>query len=133
MVLRVALAIVLVAHGIGHVLFLAPALRLVDWGRQTGESWLLTDLLGDPLTRAIAAVGWATATVLFLVGAFGLLSRSGWWRVVVFIAALVSLVAIVGMWDGIATSNAFLAAVVDVVVVGAIVRAIWPAAKALAP
>jgi hypothetical protein len=132
-VLNLALGVVLVAHGIGHVLFLAPALRLVEWAGQSSQSWLLSDVLGDPLTRAVAAVGWAAATILFLVGAFGFMTRLDWWRPVLLAGAVVSLAAIVVMWDGIATSNALMAAAVDVVVIAAIAWAIRPTTSAPAP
>ena len=128
--LNLALGVVLVAHGIGHVLFLAPALRLVDWAGQSSQSWLLSDVLGDPLTRAVAAVGWAAATILFLVGAFGFMIRVDWWRPVLLAGAIVSLAAIVVMWDGIATSNGLMAAAVDVVVIGAIAWASRPTTSA---
>jgi hypothetical protein len=132
-VLNLALGVVLVAHGIGHVLFLAPALRLVEWAGQSGQSWLLSDILGDPLTRAVAAVGWAAAMILFLVGAFGFMTRLDWWRPVLLAGAVVSLAGIVVMWDGIATSNALMAAAVDVVVLAAIAWASRPATSAPAP
>ena len=38
---NLAVATVLFAHGVGHVLFLAPTLRLADWAGQTGYSWAL--------------------------------------------------------------------------------------------
>jgi hypothetical protein len=131
-VLKLALAVVVAAHGVGHMLFLAPTLRLVTWADQTGHSWLLTDLVGDPLTRAIASVAWAATALLFLVGSYGFLTGREWWRVVVLAAALDSLGAIVVMWDGIAASSALMAAAFDGAVIGTVVLAQWPTSNTTA-
>jgi lipoprotein signal peptidase len=129
-VLNFGLAIAVVAHGFGHVLFLAPTLRLVEWADQSSHSWLLTEIVGDPFTRAIAAVAWATTMVLFVAAAYGFLTRHDWWRLVLIAAALVSLAAIVVMWDGIATSSAFMAAAFDVTVLTSVLWANWPTTNA---
>jgi hypothetical protein len=131
--LNLALAVVVVAHAIGHVLFLAPALRLVNWADQTGHSWLLTGIVGDPLTRAVAAAAWTATALLFLAGTYGFLTSQDWWRPVIVAAAVVSLAAIVVMWDGIATSSAFMAAAFDIAVIVAVAWARWPATSATTP
>jgi hypothetical protein len=127
--LKIALGLVVAAHGVGHMLFLLPSLRLADWAGQTGHSWLLTDVVGDTLTRTIAAVIWGGATVLFLAGAFGLAAGLGWWRGAMIAAAIVSLVGIVLMWDGIAASSAFFALAFDVAILVGLVWADWPSAE----
>ena len=54
--LRWGLALVVFAHGVGHLLFLAPAVGLGNWAEQTGESWALTGAIGEAATRVIATV-----------------------------------------------------------------------------
>jgi hypothetical protein len=89
--------------------------------------------VGDPLTRAVAAVAWTATAFLFLAGTYGFLTSQDWWRPVIVAAAVVSLAAIVVMWDGIATSSAFMAAAFDIVVIVAVAWAGWPATSATTP
>lgn len=131
MPLTLILAVVLFAHGVGHVLFLAPALRVADWAGQTGHSWLLTATMGDSPSRAIAAVIWTASIVLFVAGAAGLLAGQAWWRPITVAGAIVSLVGLVVFWDGIATTSAVFAIVVDVLVLVALVVAHWPSTDAI--
>ena len=127
--LTAILALVLLFHGVGHVLFLGPALRLVDWAGQTGQSWLLTSTLGDGPSRAVGAIVWTASIVLFVAGASGLLAGQPWWRSVTVAGAIVSLVGIVVSWDGLATTNAVFALVVDVLVLWALLVAHWPSSE----
>lgn len=125
--LRFILAAAVLGHGIGHVLFLGPALRLVDWAGQTSHSWLLTTPFGDAPTRAVGAGLWSASLLLFVAGVGGYLVDTSWWRAVTIAGAVVSLVGIVAFWDGLATSNALLALAFDVLIIGALLVAHWPA------
>jgi hypothetical protein len=122
-------AIVVLAHGVGHVLFLAPVVGLGDWAGQTGHSWLLTGALGDGTTRAIAAFLWSAVVVLFVAGVGGFLAGTEWWRGATIAAAALSIAGIVVFWDGVATTSALFALVVDVMILGALLVAHWPSAE----
>jgi hypothetical protein len=123
------LAIVVFAHGVGHLLFLGPAVGLGNWAGQTGQSWILSGSLGDGVARAIAAIVWSSVVVLFVAGVGGFLAGTDWWRAVMIAAAAVSIVGIVAYWDGIATTNAIFALVVDVLILGSLVLAHWPSTQ----
>ena len=123
---RIGLALVVFAHGVGHVLFLAPVVGLGNWADQTGESWILTGAIGEPATRAIATALWSAVIVLFVAGVAGFLGGTEWWRTVTIAAAALSAVGIVAFWGGIATSSAVFALVADVVILGALLVAHWP-------
>ena len=127
--LRIGLALVVFAHGVGHLLFLGPVVGLGNWAGHTGHSWILTGALGDGAARAVAAVVWSTVIVLFVAGVGGFLAGADWWRSVTSAAAAVSIAGIVVYWDGIATSNAIFALVFDVIVLGALLVAHWPSAE----
>jgi hypothetical protein len=127
MLLRLVIAGVVLAHGVGHVLFLGPALRVVDWAGQSSRSWLLTATLGDGASRAIAAVVWSTAIVLFVGGVAGYLTDAPWWRTATIVAAIVSLAGIVVFWDGLAMPSVVFALIVDLAILAALVIAHWPA------
>jgi hypothetical protein len=121
--LRMVLAAVVFAHGVGHVLFLGPALRVVDWADQSSRSWLLGATLGDGVTRAIASVVWAAAIVLFVAGVAGYLTDAAWWRTATIVASVVSLVGIVLFWDGLAMPSAVFALIVDLGILAALLIA----------
>lgn len=124
--LKLVIAAVVLAHGIGHILFLVPSLGLANWADQTGHSWLVTPLLGDNLTRAIAAVVWSAAIVLFVGAVAGFFLGGDWWRTAAILGAVVSAVGIIAMWDGLPTSSAFLALGFDIVVLVSLLWADWP-------
>ena len=126
MPVTVILAVVLFAHGIGHLLFLGPALKVVDWAGQTGHSWLLSAPLGETVSRGLAATLWTGSIVLLVAGAGALLAGQAWWRPACALGAVVSLVGIVLFWDGVAATNAFFALAFDVLVLGALLVAHWP-------
>jgi hypothetical protein len=127
--LKIAILVVLLAHAVGHVLFLAPSLRLAEWAGQTGHSWLLTAPLGDGIARGVAAAVWTTTIVLFVVGVAGLATGQEWWRLATAAGAIVSIVGIALFWDGIATSSAIFALAFDVIVLVALLVAHWPSVE----
>jgi hypothetical protein len=127
--LKLVLAVVVLAHGVGHVLFLGPTLRVGEWAGQTAHSWLLTGTLGDSAARAIAAVIWTATIALFVAGVAGYLTDAAWWRGVTVAGSVVSIVGLVLFWDGIATSSAVFALAFDAVLLLALLVAHWPAAE----
>jgi hypothetical protein len=128
-VVRYGVALVVFAHGIGHVLFLGPVLGLGSWAGQTGQSWLLTSLVGDAATRVVATLTWSAVIVLFVAGVGGFLAGTDWWRAITIAAAALSLAGIVVFWDGIATTNAIFAVIVDLAILAALTLAKWPSAE----
>ena len=127
--LRIVLAVVVVAHGVGHILFLGPVVGLGAWANQTGHSWLLTSAIGEAATRAIATLVWTTVIVLFIAGVGGFLAGAAWCPGVTVTAAALSIAGIVVFWDGIATSSAIFALVTDAVILGSLLVAHWPSAE----
>jgi hypothetical protein len=99
------------------------------WAGQSGHSWLLTSAIGDGAARAIATLVWTAVIVLFVAGVGGFLAGADWWRGATIAAAALSIAGIVVYWDGIATTNAILALVTDLVILGALLLAHWPSAE----
>lgn len=130
---RIVVALVVLAHGIGHILFLGRVVGLGSWAGQTGQSWLLTGALGDTATRAIATLTWSAVIVLFVAGVGGFLIGAEWWRPATIAASALSIAGIVVFWDGIATPNAIFALVTDVVILGALLVARWPSSELAQP
>jgi hypothetical protein len=126
-ILRILVALVILVHGIGHVLFLAPCLGMTQWG-QAAHSWLLTRALGDGPTRAIGALLWLAVIVGFTAAAMGLLGQQAWWRPVASGAAGVSLLALALFANGISRQPLLSAGLMDVAILVALLWVQWPSA-----
>jgi hypothetical protein len=129
---RTILAVVVGAHGIGHVLFLVPLLGIADWGQST-RSWLLTDLVGDGVTRILGSLLWLVAIVGFVAVAVGMFGQVGWWRGLAVGSAAVSILGLVLFWSNSAASSAFSALTFDVAVLGALLLLRWPPSSLVGP
>jgi hypothetical protein len=128
-IVRFGVAFVVLAHGVGHVLFLGPVLGLGSWAGQTGHSWLLSGFVGDVATRAIATLTWSAVVILFVAGVGGFLAGTDWWRGVTIAGAALSIAGIAIFFDGIVPTNAVFALVADVVILVALAVAGWPSAE----
>jgi len=126
---RLGFALVVFAHGVGHLLFLVPVIGLGNWADQTGDSWVLTGTIGEPATRIIATVLWSAVIVLFVAGVAGFLGSTEWWRTGTVAAAALSILGIVLFWGGIASSSAIFALIADAVILGALLIAHWPSTE----
>jgi hypothetical protein len=123
---RWAVAAVLFAHGVGHVLFiplLAPALRL----DASGASWLLDPVLGSGTTKLLATLVGGAALAAFVAAAAGVAIQASWWRPLAVAAAVASAGLIVALWGGLQGSSAFAALAFDLLVLVALLVARWPA------
>lgn len=126
--LRILLVLIIAAHGIGHVLFLVPALGIADWGQST-RSWLLTAALGESPTRLLASLLWIIATLAFIAAAVGLFGQQEWWRPLAVLAAVVSTIGLILFWVAPVTQPVAAALVVNLVVIGALLIFHWPPAS----
>ena len=68
--LRYVIALVLVAHGIGHSIGIMQSLRIAtinpEWN---GDSWLITGFAGTSVTQAVGVVVWTVALIGFVLAA----------------------------------------------------------------
>jgi len=122
---RTTLALVVIAHGVGHVLLLAPCLGVAQWG-QSAHSWLLTGVLGDTLTRLIGSLLWLAVVAGFSAAGVGLFGQRTWWRVLAIVSAGVSLFALALFASGIDAQPLFSAGLMDVAVLVALLWIRWP-------
>jgi hypothetical protein len=117
--------IIVLVHGIGHILFLIPALGVADWGQST-RSWLLTKPLGDGLTRGFGALLWLAVTIAFVAGVIGLFNHATWWQPVLVAASAASALGLILFWASPASSSAIFALVVDIGIILAVQVFHWP-------
>ena len=97
--LRTIIALVLIAHGIGHVMGFLEAWTGIPVGFSRSP-WLFSDgvLMDSTVGRAfgvlalIAMIGWVGAGL-------GLLGDQAWWRPLALMSAVVSLVFILPWWN----------------------------------
>ena len=114
--MRTLIALLLAAHGIGHVLFIANA-----WGYwTTGEarSWLIGNALGfGKRAEGIFSLLWLVPALGFVIGGWALVASQGDARAILLSAAAISLTMVVLWWGSLVTVNAFFALLVDVAVI----------------
>lgn len=131
--MKVAVAGVLGAHGIGHVLGWLPALGLARFDGVSGSSWLLTGTLGDGATRILAVGLFAVPTAGFVVAAIGLLLGQAWWRPLAVASAGVSLAATALYPHALTTGSTVGSVAVNLVVLWGVLVADWGASPAAGP
>jgi hypothetical protein len=127
-VLRYLIALVLLAHGIGHTIGIMQTLRLTTvnpgWN---GDSWLLTGIAGSTVTNAVGIALWTAAMLGFVLAAGVVVGwlPADWWRPLAIGASLCSLAGILLFPAAFPTFSTIGALVVDVVVLGAVVWSQW--------
>ena len=133
--IKIVIAVVLLAHGIGHVLGPLQVLKVTQvnptWA---GDSWLLTGVTGQTVSNVIGLVLWVGAMVGFVAASavvMGWLPAS-WWVPLAVVSSVVSLVAIVLFPTAFPMTSTVGAVVVDVAVLVAVLGLKWtPAALAV--
>ena len=120
--MRLLLVIVVSAHGLGHILFLAPLLGIADWG-QTTRSWLLGD---GWVAKGAGSLIWLVAIVGFTAVAIGLYRMTEWWRTVAVVAAAVSTLGLLLFWANPTSSPVISALLFNLLVLAALLIFNWP-------
>ncbi len=114
--LRVVVGVLLVAHGLVHLLYLAPDVR---------EFSVDTSILPSGVRRPVALVLMTTTVLAFLLVAFAVWQVPGLvgaWPALTLVAGTVSLVLLVLFWD----RHLVLGVAIDVLLlVAAVVRPDW--------
>lgn len=126
--LKIVIAVVLLAHGIGHSMGLLQMFKVAtvnpEW---RGDSWLLTSTAGTTVTQIVGAVLWAAAIVGFAALAAAVMGwlPTSWFAPLAIGSAAVSLLGLVffpAAFPVLSTVGAF---VVDLVVLVAVVGYHW--------
>jgi hypothetical protein len=125
--LKLVVAGVAGAHGIGHVLGWMPAWGITKFEGLSSRSWLLSDALGDGLTRALGGARWLAPTIGFVVAAGGFFADQSWWRPLATASAVASLVAIVLFWEALPAGSRIGAIAVNLAAIGAVATNWQPA------
>ena len=128
MVLTIIVALVLLAHGIGHSMGILQVLKVVTinpaWD---GRSWLLRGVAGRTLTQVIGVVLWAVALIGFVVLAgvvVGWLPEA-WWGPLAIVSSIASLAGLALFPTAFPTFSSVGALVVDLAVLASVLWFDW--------
>jgi len=125
---RIVIAVVLLAHGIGHSLGLFPALSLAKTKQWTDHSWLLTDFIGESAARWFGVILWLAAMFGSIGAALGFYGIQEWWRSLAIASAIISLAGLALYRNAFPSLvNKIGAIAVDVIILVALLWARWPA------
>jgi hypothetical protein len=125
--LKVAIAVVLLAHGIGHSMGLIQMFKVATvnpaW---KGDSWLLADA-GSTITQALGVVVWVGAIIGFTAVAGVVLGwlPASWWAPLAVGSALISIAGLVLFPVAFPTFSSVGALVVNVAVLAAVLWYHW--------
>ena len=125
---KIVIAVVLLAHGIGHVLGPLQVAKVANvnptWA---GDSWLLTGVTGQTVSNVVGLVLWVAAMVGFVASAAVVMGwlPAAWWVPLAVGSSIVSLVAIALFPAAFPATSTIAAAVVDVAVLVAVLGLKW--------
>ena len=131
--LQIGYAIFILLHGLVHMWYVTLAQRWVPFEPEmgwTGNSWLLTNMMGDAPTRTFATILYSIATLSFVIAGAGVLAQADWWVIVLVGAAIVSSVTILLFWDGsfgMLVQKGMLGLLINIVLLISLLIFNWPA------
>jgi hypothetical protein len=114
--IKIAVLAVLIGHGLGHVM--APQAACAPPGALPRNAHAIIGpslTIVSPAGKSLALI-WLIPLVGFLIGSFGLWTGQDWWRPVLAVASIASIVAVLPWW-GVMPSFSYLGAIaVDIAV-----------------
>ncbi len=125
---RTILALIVLAHGVGHVLYLIPSLGIAQLGQST-KSWLLTPALGDTLTRVVGSILWLAVLTGFVAAGVGLLGQLTWWRTAAVAASGVALLGLGLFANGSDVQSQLCAGLMSATILVALLLIRWPSVE----
>lgn len=93
----------IILHALVHFWFVSLALKMFEYKPDMGwttRSWLFTPLLGDAITRKIAAAVFFLIMFVMAVGGVAFIFSAGWARGLLTGSAIASITALILFWDG---------------------------------
>jgi hypothetical protein len=127
-VFKIAIALVLLAHGIGHSMGLLQVFKVAtvnpEW---RGDSWILTGTAGPTAAQAIGVILWSVAIVGFAALAGVVLGwlPEAWFGSLAIVSAIASLAGLVFFPIAFPIFSTIGALIVDVAVLAAVLWYHW--------
>lgn len=114
--MQIIIALVLLGHGIGHVLFAANSWGY--WKTGVARSSLFSDVLhADQTFEGIVGILWLIPVLGFVAAAGGYYANTIWWRDVALAAASISALLLVVWWNSLNTASVIYALTLDLAVI----------------
>ena len=126
--LKIAIGLVLLAHGIGHSMGILQVLKVATvnpvWH---GDSWLLTGPAGTSVSTAVGVVVWAASIVGFAALAAVVVGwlPATWWQPLAIGSSVISLIGLLLFPTAFPTFSTIGALVVDAAVLAAVFAFHW--------
>lgn len=126
------IGILLIIHGLIHIMFefyiSDPSGAGVGW---SGQSWLLTSLLGNLVVLIFGRLLWTVAIISFVAAGVAVLFKKKLWRWLDVLAAAVSLLAFILFWDGLMPEPIYwiVGPIIAVITLVALFLVHWPPDK----
>ncbi len=101
--LKVLFGLFIMLHGLVYLWYVVLSYGLVEFQPDmgwTGESRLLSGVLGESKTRSLAGILYIVATVAFVVSGIGIFAGAEWRHSLLLGSAILSSVIILLYWDG---------------------------------
>ncbi|MFW9993309.1 MAG: hypothetical protein ACFFD4_14795 [Candidatus Odinarchaeota archaeon] len=94
----------------------------------SGNSWLLTSILGDEVVQVVGQMLWAVIMIAFVAAGVAVLMKKEYWRKSVIVASTISLLAFSLFWDGLSPDPSYFIAgpVLAAVILVTLLVARWP-------
>jgi hypothetical protein len=110
--LKSIVALVLLAHGIGHIMGFLAAWTPIPVGF-TNSTWLFGGATISGTVGKLFGLVWLVALAGFVAAGIGLLADRDWWQMAAVVSAVVSLAVILPWWNTVTPGSRFGAAAVD--------------------
>jgi hypothetical protein len=116
---RTLIALALLAHGIGHVLFAGNSWG--TWRTEPSRAGLFTKVLhvGQDVEGVMGLI-WLVPMIGFMAVAWGLYVQAAWWQQAALISAGTSTILMLLWWGSLNESSAMLALLFDLAVIGTV-------------
>jgi hypothetical protein len=101
--LRIVIGIFIILHGLSHLLFFLQGMRIFElksgllW---PDTSWAFSSWMSVDAIRILASIFSVLVAGGFILSGIGILTSQDWWRAVIIISAIFSLVLFLVFWDG---------------------------------
>lgn len=114
---RTLIALALLAHGIGHVLFAGNSWG--TWRTEPSRAGFFTKVLHVGQTaEGVMGMIWLLPMVGFMAVAWGFYAETGWWQQAALISAGTSTMLMLLWWGSLNESSALFALLFDLAVIG---------------
>ena len=114
--MQIIIALVLLGHGIGHILFAANSWGY--WKTGVARSSLFQDVLhADQTFEGIVGILWLIPLIGFVAAAGGYYAGAIWWREAALAAATISTLLLVVWWNSLNTASVIYALMLNLTVI----------------